>query len=79
MARLTSYVRRKAVGLREWIHMDEKYAVSEFEAQFFGWKKPRRFVVVRELVRDTKEAVVPQTARTEVLQKHGESSDSHVG
>ena len=57
VARLTSYVRRKAVGLRERIHMDEKYAVSEFEAQLFGWKKPRRFVVVRELVRDKKEAV----------------------
>jgi hypothetical protein len=46
-----------AVGLREWLHIDENYAVSEFEAQLFGWKKPRRFVVVRELVRDTKEAV----------------------
>ncbi len=31
--------------------------MSEFEAQLFGWKKPRRFVVVRELMRDTKEAV----------------------
>ncbi|MEI7775993.1 MAG: IS1380 family transposase [Verrucomicrobiota bacterium] len=57
VARLSSYVRRKAVGLRQWIHIDENYAVSEFEAQLFGWKKPRRFVVVRELVRDTKEAV----------------------
>ena len=57
VARLTSYVRRKAVGLRQWIHIDENYAVSEFEAQLFGWKKPRRFVVVRELVRDKKEAV----------------------
>jgi hypothetical protein len=57
VARLTSHVRRKAVGLHQWIHMDENYAVSEFEAQLFGWKKPRRFVVVRELVRDTKEAV----------------------
>jgi hypothetical protein len=57
VARLTSYVRRKAVGLRQWIHIDENYAVSEFEAQLFGWKKPRRFVVVRELMRETKEAV----------------------
>jgi hypothetical protein len=40
-----------------WIQIDKKHAVSEFEAQLFGWKKPRRFVVVRELVRDTKEAV----------------------
>jgi hypothetical protein len=57
VARLTGYVRRMAVGLREWVHIDENYAVSEFEAQLFGWKTPRRFVVVRELVRDTKEAV----------------------
>jgi hypothetical protein len=46
-----------AVGLREWLHIDENYAVSELEDQLFGWKMPRRFVVVRELVRDTKEAV----------------------
>ena len=46
-----------AVGLREWLHIDENHAVSEFEAQLFGWRKPRRFVVVRELVRDTKETV----------------------
>jgi hypothetical protein len=46
-----------SVGLRVWLHIDENYAVSEFEAPLFGWKKPRRFVVVSELVRDTKEAV----------------------
>lgn len=57
VARLTRNIIRKAAALREWIQIDENYAVSEFETQLFGWNKPRRFVVVRELVRDTKEAV----------------------
>jgi hypothetical protein len=57
VARLTRNIIRKAAALREWIQIDENYAVSEFETQLFGWNKSRRFVVVRELVRDTKEAV----------------------
>jgi len=44
-------------ALCQWIQLDENYAASEFETQLFGWNKPKRFVVVRELVRDTKQAV----------------------
>jgi hypothetical protein len=57
VARLTRNIIRKAAALRQWVQIDENYAVSEFETQLFGWNKPRRFVVVRELVRDTKQAL----------------------
>lgn len=50
-------MRSVSAALRQWIQLDENYAVSELETQLFGWNKPRRFVVVRELVRDTKQAV----------------------
>jgi hypothetical protein len=33
------------------------YAVGEFTTQLWGWKKPRRFIVVRERVRESKMAV----------------------
>lgn len=57
VARLTTNIKRKAAVLREWTRIDEDYAVSEFTAQLFRWKKPRRFVVVRERIRESKSAV----------------------
>ncbi len=37
--------------------MDADYAVGEFFAKLQGWDKERRFVVVRERVREAKDAV----------------------
>ena len=37
--------------------MDEHYAVGEFTAQLLGWSTQRRFVVVRETIREGKAAV----------------------
>lgn len=37
--------------------IDENFAVGEFTAQLFGWSKARRFVVVRERVREGRNAV----------------------
>lgn len=59
VARLTTQVKRKAASLCQWtpIQDDDNYAVSEFTLQLQGWNKPRRFIVVRERVRESKSAV----------------------
>ena len=57
VARLTKSIKRQAAALCQWTEIDENYAVSEFTVQLFGWKKERRFVVIRERIRESKAAV----------------------
>ena len=57
VARLTPRLKRRAAVLAQWQPVDEHYAVGEFRAQLLGWSTERRFVVVRERVREDKEAV----------------------
>ena len=57
VARLTSTLKRKGAGIKEWPVIDEHLAAGEFTLQLFGWTKARRFVVVRERVRESKAAV----------------------
>ena len=57
VARLTQRLKRRAAMISQWQAVDEHYAVGEFRAKLFGWSVERRFVVVRERVREDKEAV----------------------
>jgi hypothetical protein len=57
VARLTSTLKRKCAGIQEWTPIDEHHAAGEFTVKLFGWSKERRFVVVRERIRETKAAV----------------------
>jgi len=57
VARLTTQLKRRAAGLTQWTEVDEHYAVGEFTAKLMGWSRERRFVVVRERVREDKAAV----------------------
>ena len=57
VARLTKNIKRKAAALCEWTEIDENFAAGEFTIQLFGWKKERRFVVIRERIRESKAAV----------------------
>ena len=57
VARLTSTLKRQCAGIKDWTAIDEHHAAGEFTAKLFGWSKERRFVVVRERVRETKAAV----------------------
>ena len=57
VARLTSMLKRKCAGIQEWTVIDEHHAAGEFTVKLFGWSKERRFVVVRERVRESKAAV----------------------
>jgi len=54
VARLTSWLKREAARVREWRALDASYSVGEFHLQLFGWDQARRFVVVREQLRETK-------------------------
>ena len=40
--------------LEMWRAVDETYSVGEFLLQLYGWDRARRFVVVREQLRETK-------------------------
>lgn len=54
VARLTSRLKRELVAVKTWTPIDFNYAVGEIHLTLFGWAAPRRFVVVRERVRDDK-------------------------
>jgi hypothetical protein len=57
VARMTRTLRRQCAGIKNWTGIDESHAAGEFTVKLFGWAKERRFVVVREQVRETKAAV----------------------
>lgn len=56
VARLTSWLKREAARVREWRQLDENYAVGEFQLRLSTWTKARRFVAVREKIREKKGA-----------------------
>jgi hypothetical protein len=43
--------------LQTWRALDETYAVGEFRLQLLGWDRERRFVVIREQLRETKRSL----------------------
>ena len=45
------------LAVSAWTKVDENYSVGEIPVQLQGWSKTRRFIVVRERVRDDKAAV----------------------
>src|SRR5690606_22987144 len=52
VARLTPSLKRAAAGLQDWREIDAHLAVAEFSEQLLGWARARRFVVVRERLRE---------------------------
>ena len=57
VAKLTPWVKRSAQRVEQWTMLDADYAAGEFRLQLFGWKVERRFVVIREQVREGRESV----------------------
>jgi len=57
VARLTTVLKGRAASIQNWQEVDEHYAMGEFTARLQGWSAERRFVVVRERVREDKAAV----------------------
>ncbi|HEX2522824.1 MAG TPA: IS1380 family transposase [Terriglobia bacterium] len=57
VARLTRWLKRQAAQVEPWTELDENYAVGEFHLQLYGWQQRRRFVVIRERVREENPSV----------------------
>lgn len=58
VARLTAEIKRRLRGINDWQEVEGgAYAVACFQTRLASWDKDRRFVVVRELVREEKAAV----------------------
>ena len=57
VTRLTKWVKREAQRIQQWVELDANYAVSEFRLTLHGWATQRRFVVVRERVRESRASV----------------------
>ena len=56
VARLTKWIQREA-RVQNWKAVDDVYAVGEFRVQLWGWGSQRRFVVVRERMREDRHSV----------------------
>jgi hypothetical protein len=54
VARLTPWLKREAARVTEWRALDATYSVGEFQLKLWGWDRERRFVVVREEIRESK-------------------------
>ena len=57
VARLTKWVKRAAQRVEQWQELDEYFAAGEFRLRLFGWSVERRFVVIRERVREGRDSV----------------------
>lgn len=55
--RMTAWVKREVYSVRDWVPIDASYEAGEFEAKLYGWKRSRRFVVIREQLREKKSAL----------------------
>jgi hypothetical protein len=63
VARLTKWVKRAAQRVDNWIALDENFAVGEFRLKLHGWTVERRFAVIRERVRESRDSVGAQVDR----------------
>jgi hypothetical protein len=57
VAKLTPGVKRAAQRVEQWTSLDDDYAVGEFRLKLLGWSVERRFVVIREQVREGRDSV----------------------
>src|SRR5438477_5594256 len=57
VARMTKWVQRAAQRVEQWQMLDENYAIGEFRLQLWGWKTERRFIAVRECVRESRHSL----------------------
>jgi len=57
VARLTKWVKRSAQRVEQWREVDENFAVGEFRLRLHGWEVDRRFVAIRERVREGRASI----------------------
>ncbi len=54
VTRPTKWVHRESQRVQQWVELDANYAVGEFRLALHGWTARRRFVVIRERVRESR-------------------------
>jgi DNA-directed RNA polymerase subunit N (RpoN/RPB10) len=57
VTRMTKWVKRAAQRVEQWVELDDHFAVGEFRLKLHGWSVERRFVVVRERLREGRDSV----------------------
>ncbi len=57
VARMTPWVKAAAQRVEQWQELDENYASGEFRLQLCSWSRERRFIAVRERVRESRPSV----------------------
>jgi DNA-directed RNA polymerase subunit N (RpoN/RPB10) len=56
VARMTEWTKRQAQRVEQWTALDANFAVGEFRLRLFSWQTVRRFVVVRERLREKRDS-----------------------
>ena len=54
---MTTWIKRTAQRVEQWTVLDDHYAAGEFRLQLHGWSVERRFVVIRERLREDRDSV----------------------
>jgi DNA-directed RNA polymerase subunit N (RpoN/RPB10) len=54
---MTKWVKRAAQRVESWTVLDDHYAAGEFRLKLHGWSVERRFVVIREQIRESRASV----------------------
>ena len=57
VAKMTKAVKAELCMTDTWKDLDETYSVASFQRKLHGWEVTRRFVVIRERVKENKEAL----------------------
>lgn len=57
VAKMTGWIKKRVASVSQWQKLDANYEVGEFTEKLFGWLKERRFVVIRERVRESRPSV----------------------
>jgi hypothetical protein len=57
VARLTPWLKRQAAMIQFWKPIDSDYAMGEFSFKLYGWDRARRFIIIRERVRNDKRSL----------------------
>ena len=57
VGRMTPWLKRDAARVGTWRELEAEYAAGEFRLRLWNWEQARRFVVIRERVREEKRSL----------------------
>ncbi len=57
VARMTPWVKAAAQHVEQWQELDENYAAGEFSLRLCSWHTERRFIAIRERIRESRQSI----------------------